>query len=227
MPKAVIFDVDGTLIDSNDLHTECWLETFTHFGFDFQFDQVRGQIGKGGDQLLPALLPPEVFEARGEAISDFRNDLFKRSYLERVRPFPSVKPLFERIRADGAVIVLASSGLQVEVDRHVDMLGIGDLIAAATTTDDAQSSKPAPDIFEAALQRLPADARSDAWVIGDSPYDAEAAGKAGLRTIGLLCGGFPEAVLRQAGCLAIFDSPEHLLARYDGSPLASAAPAAA
>ena len=135
--------------------------------------------------------------------------------------------MFERIRADGALIVLASSGLQVEVNQHVETLGIGDLISAATTSDDAESSKPEPDIFQAALQRLPLDARRDAWVVGDTPYDAEAAGKAGLRTIGLLCGGFPEPVLREAGCLAIFESPEHLLANYDTSPLAKAAPAAA
>jgi phosphoglycolate phosphatase-like HAD superfamily hydrolase len=227
MPKAVIFDVDGTLIDSNDLHTECWLETFEHFGLDFAYDEVRGQIGKGGDQLLPALLPAGIWEQQGEAISNFRNDLFKRNYLSRVRPFPAVKPLFEHIRAGGTMIVLASSGLQVEVDVHIENLGIGDLITAATTSDDAQSSKPEPDIFLAALQRLPAEARDDAWVVGDTPYDAEAAGKAGLRTIGLLCGGFSEPVLRDAGCHAIFDSPEHLLANFDASPLAKQASAAA
>ena len=107
------------------------------------------------------------------------------------------------------------------MDQHVQTLGIGDLILAATTSDDAESSKPAPDIFQAALKRLPAGLESDVWVIGDTPYDAEAAGKAGLRTIGLLCGGFPEPVLRSAGCLSIFASPEDLLNRYDASPLAS------
>jgi HAD superfamily hydrolase (TIGR01509 family) len=222
MPNAVIFDVDGTLIDSNDLHTQCWIETFQHFGLSFTFQEVRDQIGKGGDQLLPTLLSEELFQQQGEAISTFRNELFKSKFLSQVRPFPSVKQLFERIRADGATIVLASSGLQVEVDEHVQMLGIADLILTATTSDDAESSKPAPDIFQAALKRLPAGAQDDVWVIGDTPYDAEAAGKAGLRTIGLLCGGFPEPVLRSAGCSAIFESPEHLLASYDDSPLASA-----
>ena len=227
MPKAVIFDVDGTLVDSNDLHTQCWLETFHHFGLDFPFDQVRFQIGKGGDQLLPTLLPADLFAQQGESISDFRNELFKRTYLSQVRPFPGVRPLFERIRAEGSVIVLASSGLQVEVDHHIELLDIGDLLAGATTSDDAESSKPEPDIFQAALTRLPPGTDTDAWVIGDTPYDAEAAGKAGLRTLGLLCGGFPEAVLREAGCLAIFNSPEHLLANFNSSPLAHAAPAAA
>jgi len=219
MTRAVIFDVDGTLIDSNDLHTQCWLETFRHFGLNFAYDQVRSQIGKGGDQLLPTLLPSAVLEQQQQAISDYRDDLFKRNYLSRVKPFPAVKALFERVRSEGAVIVLASSGLQVEVDQHVEMLGIGDLITAATTSDDAESSKPEPDIFQAALQRLPGDARSDVWVVGDSPFDAQAAGKAGLRTIGLLCGGFSEPVLRGAGCVAIFQSPQHLLANYDASPL--------
>ena len=227
MPKAVIFDVDGTLIDSNDLHTECWLETFGHFGLHFTYDQVRSQIGKGGDQLLPALLSPDVLEQQSKAISRFRDDIFKRNYMSRVQPFPGVKALFERIRADGLEIVLASSGLQVEVDQHVETLGIGELISAATTSDDAESSKPEPDIFLAALKRLPADSRSDVWVVGDSPYDAQAAGKAGLRTIGLLCGGFPEPVLRSAGCAAVFESPQHLLAHYDTSPLGSTAKFAA
>ena len=227
MPKAVIFDVDGTLIDSNDLHTECWLETFQHFGLHFTYDQVRGQIGKGGDQLLPALLSAGILEQQRDAIASFRADLFTRTYMSRVRPFPLVKELFERIRADGAEIVLASSGLQVEVDQHVETLGISELISAATTSDDAESSKPEPDIFLAALKRLPAEARSDVWVVGDSPYDAEAARKAGLRTIGLLCGGFSESVLRSAGCMAIFESPQHLLANYNTSPLAGTSAVAA
>lgn len=221
MPKAVIFDVDGTLIDSNDLHTQCWIDAFQNFGLSFTFDKVREQIGKGGDQLLPALLRPDVLEKQGDAISEFRNDLFKREFLSKVVPFPSVKALFERVRADGTAIVLASSGLQVEVDQHVNNLDIGDLIVAATTSDDAQSSKPAPDIFEAAMGRLPADSKDDVWVIGDTPYDAEAAGMAGLRIIGFLCGGFPESVLRDAGCSFIFKDPADLLANYDASPIAA------
>jgi phosphoglycolate phosphatase-like HAD superfamily hydrolase len=125
------------------------------------------------------------------------------------------------------VIALASSGLQVEVDRHLERLGIRDLISAATTSDNAESSKPKPDILLAALKRLPADAQSDVRVVGDTPDDAEAAGKAGLRTVGLLCGGFPGSVLRNAGYLAIFEGPQHLLANYNTSPLASTAKFAA
>ena len=223
MTKAVIFDVDGTLIDSNDLHADCWVETFRHFGVDVSFEEVRGQIGKGGDQLMPALLPPALLGEKGEAIEAFRRDLFVGSYLDRVRPFPAVKRLLERIRSEGTLIVLASSGRKAEVDQHVEMLGIGDLIEAATTSDDAESSKPAPDIFEAALERLPGLSAREAIVVGDTPYDAEAAGKAGLRTVGVLCGGFPEEELRRAGCMAIFQDPQQLLERFERSPLRASA----
>jgi len=219
MPKAVLFDVDGTLIDSNDLHAQCWVETFRRFGVDIPVEQVRGQIGKGGDQLMPALLPAALLEQEGDAIADFRLKLFMRSYLSRVEPFPGVRPLFERIRSEGGLIVLASSGSRDEVDHHVETLGIGDLIVAATTSDDAESSKPAPDIFEAALGTLPETARAGAVVVGDTPYDAQAAGKAGLPTVGLLCGGFPEADLRAAGCVAVFADPAGLLGAFERSPL--------
>jgi len=220
MPKAVISDVDGTLVDSNDLHARCWLETFQHFGIDIPFERVRFQIGKGGDQLLPALLDPSVLEKHGKAMEDFRKDLFTRDYLSRVTPFPGVKALFERMRSEGLLIVLASSGTDAEVKHHTELLGIGDLIAAATTADDAESSKPEPDIFEAALRKLPGVSAAEAVVIGDTPYDASAANKAGIPTIGVLCGGYPEKDLRDAGCIAIFRGPEHLLAEFDQSPLA-------
>lgn len=219
MPQAVIFDVDGTLVDSNDLHASCWVDTFREFGLDVPFDRVRGQIGKGGDQLLPAVLDPSVIEEHGEAMEDLRSELFMRDYLERVQPFPGVKPLFEKIRSDGLLIVLASSGRKAEVDHHIELLDIGKLIEAATTSDDAESSKPEPDIFEAALKRIPTVSAAEAIVVGDTPYDVIAAGKAGLQTIGLLCGGFPERDLRDAGCIAIFGSPEQLLERYELSPL--------
>lgn len=219
MPNAIIFDIDGTLVDSNDLHASCWVETFDHFGIDISFEKVRGQIGKGGDQLLPALLSAKVIEEKGGAIQAFRGALFERTYMPQVRPFPGVKRLFERIKAEGSVIVLASSGQKDEVDQHIAVLGIADLIEAATTADDAESSKPAPDIFEAALARLSKADRTGALVIGDTPYDAEAAGKAGLRSIGLLCGGFSEQDLRAAGCFDVFQDPEDLLANFETSPL--------
>lgn len=216
--QAVIFDIDGTLIDSVDLHAEAWAEAFGHFGVTVAAAAVRTQIGKGGDQLLPVFLDPDRLEREGAAIEAYRSDLFKRSYLDRVRPFPGVRALFEHIRTRGLTLVLASSGKAEEVAHHQDLLGIRDLVEVVVTSDDAERSKPHPDIFQAALSKL--GTRLDAAVaVGDTPYDAQAAGKAGIATIGVLCGGFPEADLRAAGCIALYRDPQHLLEAYAESPL--------
>ncbi len=218
--KAAIFDIDGTLLDSVDHHAEAWVAAFRHFGVETDFTRVRGQIGKGGDELMPVFLSKAQLRDAGEAIEAYRSDLFKRAYRDRVKPFPGVRALFERLRADGTTIALASSGKRSEVDHYQAVLDVEDLVDAATSSDDAERSKPHPDIFQAALKRLDGLDRAEIVVVGDTPYDAQAAGKAGLATVGVLCGGFPEADLRQAGCIAIYRSPQHLLEDFDASPLA-------
>jgi HAD superfamily hydrolase (TIGR01549 family) len=221
MLKAIIFDIDGTLVDSVDLHARAWQETFRHFGREVEFERVRHQIGKGGDQLMPVFFSAEELERFGEEMEKFRGDLYKREYLPRVRPFPQVRELFERVLRDGKRIALASSAKKDELKTYKELARITDLIEEETSADDAEKSKPHPDIFEAALGAL-GDVRADeAIVIGDTPYDAEAAGKINLRTVGVLCGGFPEAELRAAGCTDIYRDPADLLARYDDSPLAA------
>jgi HAD superfamily hydrolase (TIGR01509 family) len=221
MIKAAIFDIDGTLIDTVDLHAEAWVEALKHFGFEIAFQDLRSQIGKGGDQILHGLLPPDVIEERGDAIKDFRSDLFKREYLHRARAFPGVRELFERVRVTGQKAVLASSGNADEVEEYKEIAGIADLIDSATSSDDAERSKPFPDIFEAALAKLAPLTPSEAVVIGDTPYDAEAARKAQMKSIGVLSGGFSEQALRDAGCTAVYRDVEDLLRNYDSSPLAS------
>ena len=220
--RAAIFDIDGTLLDSVDLHARAWVEAFAHFGVETEQAEVRRQIGKGGDELMPVFLPKARIEREGETIEAFRSDLFKRKYLSAVRPFPAVRPLFEHIRSAGLKIALASSGKRTEVEHYTEILKIGDLVDVSTSSDDADRSKPHPDIFEAALRKLDRGAHDTIHVIGDTPYDAEAAAKAGLPTIGLLCGGFPEADLSAAGCVAIFRDPQDLLDGFDRSPLAEA-----
>ncbi len=220
MLKAVIFDIDGTLIDSVDLHAEAWKEALRHFGHDLPFDRVRAQIGKGGDLLLLALLPKEEAERRGEEIEKYRLDLFRREYLHRVKAFPKVRELFERIRDDGKRIALASSAKAEELANYKRIAGIEDLVDAETSSDDAEKSKPHPDIFHAALDRLGKVNPAEVIVVGDTTYDAEAAGQAGLRSIGLLCGGWPEAELLEAGCIALYSDPADLFRQYDRSPLA-------
>lgn len=224
MIRNLIFDIDGTLLDSVDLHADAWAEAFRHFGIDVAPEAVRGQIGKGGDQLMPVFVPKDRLEREGEDIEKFRSDLFKETYLPRVRPFPGVRALFERLKAEGHVLALASSGKASEVERYQEIAGIRDLIDVATNSDEAERSKPHPDIFEAALARLGHPPKGQAIVIGDSPYDAEAAVKAGLPVIGVLCGGFPEAGLSEAGCTAIYRDPQDLLDGYASSPLRRGVP---
>ncbi len=220
MTKAVIFDIDGTLIDSVDLHAAAWVEALRHFGIEVAFGDMRQQIGKGGDQLLPVFVPEERLRTEEKTISDFRSDLFKREYLPQVRPFPGVPALFQKIRSAGKTIALASSGKADEVGNYARIAGVTELVDVTTSADDAEQSKPAPDIFQAALAKLAPIAAERSVVIGDTPWDVIAAKRAGLRTIGVLSGGFPEEELREAGAIAIYKDPEDLFARYDESPLA-------
>jgi HAD superfamily hydrolase (TIGR01549 family) len=225
--KAVIFDIDGTLVDSVDLHARAWQEAFAHFGKQFPFEKIRYQIGKGGDQLLPVFLSGREIEEFGDELTEYRGELFKREYMPRVVAFPSVRELFERIRRDGKRIALASSAKKEELTEYKRIANIEDLVEDEASADDAEKSKPHPDIFEAALAALGDVQPSEAIVVGDTPYDAEAAGKAGLKTIGFLSGGFPEEDLRAAGCARIYRDAAELLSNYDTSPLASANASAA
>ena len=222
MIEAVIFDVDGTLVDSVDLHARAWQEAFAHFGKQFDFERVRYQIGKGGDQLMPVFLSEEELDEFGEELEQYRGELFKREYLPRVKAFPAVRELFQRVKAEGLKVALASSAKDEELKAYKRIARIEDLVEEETSADDAEKSKPHPDIFEAALERLGGMSPSAAVVVGDTPYDAEAASKAGLKTIGLLSGGFPEEDLRAAGCVRIYRDAAELLADYDASPLAKA-----
>ena len=220
MIKAVLFDVDGTLVDSNECHVQAWRETFEHFGIESTAEDIRGQIGKGGDQLKPVFMSPEDIERRGEELDAFRSKLFRERYMDRIRPFPGVRRLFERLNAEGKRIVLASSSKPEELDHSLQLIHAKDLIEATTSGGDVERTKPHGDIFAAALEKLPGIGPDDAIVVGDTPYDAIAARKVGLRTVGVLCGGFSREDLEEAGCVALFEGPEDLARRYGTSPLA-------
>jgi phosphoglycolate phosphatase-like HAD superfamily hydrolase len=217
--KAVIFDIDGTLIDSVDQHARSWVETFQHFGVTADFTKVRNQIGKGADRLMPMFLPAGTSDAYKHEVEQFRSDLFKRQYLPTVCGFPRVRDLFTHLRSQGHKIVLASSCTEREIGHYKEIASIADLIDAEATSDDAACSKPAPDIFQKALERIYPIQATEAIVVGDSPFDAEAAARAGVPSIGLLCGGFSDEELRRAGSIDIYRDPEHLLSEYDRSPL--------
>jgi HAD superfamily hydrolase (TIGR01509 family) len=219
----VLFDVDGTLVDSVDLHAQAWQEALARFGKHVRLPDVRSQIGKGGDQLLPVFLSAFELARFGEELDRYRGELWRRAYMPRVRPLPGARELVLRAKADGKRVALASSGKSDEVEANRKLLGLdGAVLDGATTSDDAERSKPYPDIFEAALAATGVPAPG-AIAVGDSPWDALSARRAGLRTVGLLSGGFPEEDLRSAGCVAVYRDPADLLARYAGSPLARAA----
>ncbi|HJU04343.1 MAG TPA: HAD family hydrolase [Nitrospiraceae bacterium] len=220
-PQAVIFDIDGTLLDSVTLHAQAWVEAFAHFGYQTKVEEVRPQIGKGGDQLMPVFVPAEDLKRIGKELEEYRKNLFKKKFLPQVRPFPKVRELFLKMQERGLQIALASSGKEEEVAAYKRIAGIEDLVEEETSSDDAKRSKPHPDIFHAALDKLVPLKPDQILAVGDTPYDAEAAGKAGLKTIGMLCGGHSEQVLKQAGCIAIYQDPADLFVHYDESPLAA------
>ncbi len=213
--EAFIFDLDGTLVDSNELHVDSWDAAFRHFGKEFSSEQLRAQIGKGSDKYLPEFLTKEEIERFGKELDEYRSELFQNDYLPRVQGFPQVRELFQRLHDDGKQIVLATSGKKSEAKHYTKLLGIDDLIAGQTTADDADESKPEPDIFQAALDKLDGVRAEDALVIGDTRFDMEAAGKARLRAIGVTCGGTDADTLRSAGAIAIYRDPADLLRAYD------------
>jgi HAD superfamily hydrolase (TIGR01509 family) len=213
--EAVIFDIDGTLVDSVDLHARAWQQAFRQFGRDVPFADIRRQIGKGADQLLPVFFAPEELQRFGKELEEVRGKIFKERYLPRVKPSPKVRELFERLRSNGKKIALASSAKADELNVYKKIAHIEDLVQGETSKDDVSRSKPHPDIFEAALQTLQSADPAHVIAVGDSPYDAQAATRAGLRIIGVRCGGFPKEQLLAEGCQALFRDPEDLLKRYD------------
>jgi HAD superfamily hydrolase (TIGR01549 family) len=220
MLRAVIFDVDGTIVDSNELHVQSWDETFRKYGKHFTRDELRRHIGKGGDQYIPNFLSEQEMRDFGAQLEEERGELYKKNYLPQVKPFPRVRKLFERVHADGKRIALASSGKTQELDHYRALADIGELVDAQTTADDVAHSKPYADLFMATLNHLGDLAPDETIAVGDTPYDAIAAKRITLRTIALLCGGFSEEELRDAGAVAIFRDPADLLDNYARSPLA-------
>jgi beta-phosphoglucomutase-like phosphatase (HAD superfamily) len=218
MHRAAIFDVDGTLIDSVDLHARAWQEAFINFGHSVTFEQARSQIGKGADQLLPVFMTKSEINDHGNELEDWRGKLFKSKYLSLVRPFSAVPELLKEVRRRGTMVAVASSAKEDELEKYLDIAGIKTLVDITVSVDDAKHSKPAPDIFLKALAKLGVQA-SQAITIGDTPYDAEAALKAAIKPVGFLCGGFLEEELLKSGCIAVYQGPAALLACFDTSPL--------
>lgn len=219
MISFVIFDVDGTLVDSVDLHAEAWQRAFEKYGKKIEYQKIRDQIGKGGDQLMPVFFSEKELKDFGEEMEKYRGELFKNDYLDRVKPFPKAHDLIKKVAENRKSVALASSAKPDELEHFKNILDIADYLAGATNANDAEKSKPHPDIFEAALRHLGNPPTEKCVVVGDAPYDAIAARKIGLRTVGVLSGGFPEQWLRDEGCVEIYQNPADLLAQYGTSLL--------
>jgi HAD superfamily hydrolase (TIGR01509 family) len=216
--RAVLLDVDGTLIDSNDAHARAWVDAFAEDGFAVAFDAVRPLIGMGGDKLIPAAIGLADDDPRIEGLSERRGRIFKERYQPAVCALPGSRALVERLRTEGYRVAVASSAKSDELGPLLEIARVNGLIDVETSSSDADRSKPDPDIVGAALRRL--DIGADAAVmIGDTPYDIEAARRAGVPTVAFRSGGWSDEKL--AGAVAIFDGPADLLTRFDTSPLAA------
>jgi phosphoglycolate phosphatase-like HAD superfamily hydrolase len=222
MARGIILDVDGTLVDSNDAHAHAWVKACQLAGFPVTFQQVRPLIGMGADKLLPTLLGIQADDPKGKQITRTRQALFLDEQLTSVRAFGDVPVLVRRLLDDNVGVAVASSAEKRELDTLLDIAGIRELIETKTSADDAQSSKPDPDVVLAALHRLRS-RPDEVLMVGDTPYDAEAAHRAGVRFLAVRCGGWNDADFPEAA--AVFDNPADLLARYRSLPWPSDADA--
>jgi HAD superfamily hydrolase (TIGR01509 family) len=216
--EAVLLDVDGTLIDSNDAHARAWVDVGQEFGHAIAFDDVRWLIGMGGDKVLPRLTGLQEESPEGERMLERRGEIFRERYLPALAAFPGARELVDRLRADGRKLVVATSASETDLKALLEQAGLESLLEDATNSDDAEESKPSPDIVEAALKKSGA-AAAHAVMIGDTPYDIEAATRAGIRAIAVECGGWGADELADA--VEVYASPGDLLARYDQSLLGS------
>ena len=214
---TVLLDVDGTLIDSNDAHAHAWVDVCQEFGRHCDYAKIRRMIGMGGDKLMPKAFGIEHDSKEGKNMSERRSEIFLERYLPTLKPFPKSRDLLVRMREDGHTLVVATSAKSDEMKALLDAAGVADLLEEATSSSDAKRSKPDPDIVKAALKKSDAEPE-DAIMLGDTPYDVEAATRAGVRIIGVRCGGWSDAELR--GAIATYADPAELLRRYDESPLA-------
>ena len=206
---ALIFDVDGTLVDSNDAHARSWVDALREAGIAAEFATVRRLIGMGGDKLLPRISGLSAESDQGKKVVERRSEIFRTIYQKTVRAFPGSRELFLALADDGVRLAVASSAREDELEPLLDIAGVKELVEHQTSSSDVGSSKPDPDVVQAAIDRLrvaPATTR----LVGDTPYDLEAARRAGVGFIGFRSGGWTDTDLE--GALAIFDGPAAMLA---------------
>ena len=217
---AVLLDIDGTLLDSNDAHARAWVSAFADHGYVIPFASVRPLIGKGGDKLIPELTGLDPDSGEAARIGESRAEIFRERELPSLVPTPGARALLERLTALGFELTVATSAKADEVTALLQQAGVADLIHTASSADDAERSKPDPDIVRAALRQANRRA-GECVMLGDTPYDVEAAARARVPCVTLRCGGWSDAAL--AGAVAVYDDPADLLAHLQTSPFAGGA----
>ena len=214
MIKGVIFDIDGTLVDSNDAHARSWVDTFAEAGYDVPFDVVRPLIGMGGDKLLPKTTGKSRDSEEGKKLVKRRSEIFRERYLPHLRPLKGARDLVLRVRSDGLKAVVATSAKEEELKGLLKAAQVDDLMEEEATASDADRSKPDPDIVHAAIEQSGISSEH-LVMVGDTPYDIEAASKAHVRTIAFRSGGWKDDALK--GAVEIYNGPDDLLAHYESS----------
>ena len=216
-PAAVLFDVDGTLVDSTYVHTLAWWQAFRQAGYDVPMASIHRSVGMGGDRILDSLLPGDRDPDGDQEILASHAAVFA-TYWTSLRPLDGARDLLARCHDSGLAVALASSARERDLEALRATMAADEYIDAATSSSDAEESKPAPDILIAALKAVGVQA-GDAVYIGDAVWDIYAAGKIGVPAIGLTCGGTSEAELRDAGAVAVYESPRMLLENFNGSEI--------
>ena len=216
MLEGVIFDIDGTLLDSNDAHAQSWVDTFAEAGYSVPFEIVRPLIGMGADKLLPKTIGIRHDSEEGKKLTERLSEIFRKSYLPHLRPLRGSRALVLRVREDGLKAIVATSAKDEQLKGLLKAAEVEDLMQEKATASDAKRSKPDPDIVDAAIEKSGVSPRN-LVMIGDTPYDIEAATRAGVRIIAFRSGGWDDDSLK--GAAEIYDGPEDLLSHYDTSLL--------
>jgi HAD superfamily hydrolase (TIGR01509 family) len=218
MPRAAILDIDGTLVDTNYQHALAWYHAFRQNDIILPIWRIHRAIGMGGDQFVPHLIGEERAEEVGEDVKAAEKPLYL-AMIEQVEPFEGARDFIVELKESGHTVVLASSAKANELDHYLDLLDVRDVVDAWTSSADVEQTKPEPDLVNAALEKAGTDV--EAVMVGDTPWDVEAAKKAGIDTIAVMTGGFGADELDEAGALAVYDSIVELREKLDDTPLAS------
>jgi HAD superfamily hydrolase (TIGR01549 family) len=213
--SAALLDVDGTLVDANYHHALCWYRAFREHDVVLPVWRLHRHVGMGGDKFVPAVAGDEVEERIGDAVRDRWEELFDQ-LIGEVAAFEGAHELMRDLKQRGHAVVLASSSIQKHLDQYLDLMEARDVADGWTTKDDVEATKPEPDLVAAGLEKA---GTRDAVMVGDTPWDVEAARRAGIETICVISGGFSEQELRDAGAVAVFESAEELRRRLDETPL--------